>query len=102
MSEKTDSTNSRKVFLSVFLVGDSSYYKERKHIEDVLTDVFIGDYELDHEDPEGLQDREVVYCLSLPWSDEVEKAHAFQTLQVSMEQLSLYSPSFAQGTESIA
>lgn len=99
------SENELFVFLSFHLVGSGkSYRDDRQELEASLTKLFSNSgFKLDHEDPEGPQERELVYGLKKPLlEDEEELLRFFTRLETLFTDNKHFIPSFTQGSEAFA
>lgn len=99
------SENELFVFLSFHLVGGGKSYRDDKQkLEASLTALFPnGGFKLDHEDPEGPQERELVYGLKKPRLEDEEELHLFfGQLEKLFTDNKHFIPSFTQGSEAFA
>ena len=90
------------MYVSFRLVGDSTYRSEQKKLTAHISELFGDRWQLDHEDPEGAHDREVVYRLpTLPDGSEESREAYFRNLKELFLHNQRYLPSFTQGSETM-
>lgn len=91
------------IYVSFRLVGDSTYPQEKLALDKLIEGLFHEAYSVDHEDPEGLQEREIVYRIQKPLvASEADVRQFFLNLQTIFASMKRYLPSFTQGSEAIA
>lgn len=102
MTELKDSgsLNDFHVHVSFHLVGDATYASQRQAIEALLTSHFGATFAVEHEDPEGPTEREVVYRIQKPIILETVALKEFFThMKELFDATQRYLPSFTQSSE---
>lgn len=97
---KTSPPNDFNLHVSFQLVDDATYRKQKETVEALLEERFPGGFSVEHEDLEGLPEREVVYRLQKPVLVQPEAMEDFfQKLQELFELTHRHLPAFTQSSE---
>lgn len=88
--------------LNFHLIGDLTYKSQKNEVEKHLNAYFNSRWLLEYEDPEGSQNRELVYQIREPLiADPDVSEKFFQSLKEFFEVTRRFLPSFIQTSEAV-